>query len=1097
MDSKTGESPQQGQLVSIRKRPAIVRDARQKQDPNSSQVLNILRVEYIDGWDFPAEDYILWQREVGARILTEVTLPNIINTNPDSPDKFNAFIDAIKWSSIGKLPTKTKLPAGYNVVELISPWESAVQIEDYQIYPVLKALAMPSVRMLLADDVGVGKTIEAGLIASELISQRRIRRIVIVCPASLQIQWRDEMKDKFSLDFKIIDSDEAFNIQKTLGMDANPWISTPRIITSMDYLRQPDIKGRFCNGASLLQPEGSASLPFDLLIVDEAHNLSPSTFGDDSLRCQMLRDITKFFEHRLFLTATPHNGYTLSFTGLLELLDPLRFQQKPVLEERDNPQIQAVMVRRLKSELNENCAIPRFTNRHVKSILLELSKEEKELFNALRAYRENGLIILSKEGKRERNLGRFIFSLLTKRLLSGSYAFARTWWRHIEGYRLQDFGYKEAEQSMFRAEEDLGEDIEKARREVDAVRYGAAWLRSHAAEFDPALKRVSEILNKMGWTEEVVSKDEIETAIKFPPDQKWESLKAWIDSNLKHADKLKEDERLIVFTEYKDTQNYLLWRLNKFGLTSPQVRSLYGGASQIERTIIKREFNDPASPLRILVATDAASEGLNLQTSCRYVIHQEIPWNPMRLEQRNGRVDRHGQSRDVHVFHFASNDDADIQFLDYVANKVNQVREDLGSAGQVLDEAITEHFTYKRLETKEIDRRLGVMDKQAPLKIDLKSRDTGNETEYQRSIQNLQATEIKLGLNENHLARLLKQALKSEKGDLKETSDKSFYRLKVPTSWEAVVNTSLRIHQGKLKNSYPKLVFDPKYLEVKEYDRRVFRPRDDTVLVRLGHPVMRKAVSVLRRKLWEEQTISGMARWTVVASNLSVSMDIVAVLYCSVMVRNKLGETVYSSVFELPFQVTKNRLVEISPELWGEISHLETKVLTENQINTVKPLILDCWGNASNDFQQRVQRLKEQVASDFKAYLETGLKEQKAEEIKTYQLRIKELETEKSPKAIEKLKKELAKAEELRKQLTFNEEINLERQANYRELSKMASEAEWERQHSQVMLLKQQLESDQKRLIEKVLPLRYTLSSVDIQPAAVKIIVKDGGLSAL
>ncbi len=190
MDSKGGEFPQQGQLVSIRKRPAIVRDARQKQDPNTSQALNILRVEYIDGWDFPAEDYILWQREVGARILSEVTLPNI-NSNPDSPDKFNAFLDAIKWSSIGKLPTKTKLPAGYDAVELISPWESAVQIEDYQIYPVFKALAMPSVRMLLADDVGVGKTIEAGLITSELISQRRILRIMIICPESLQIQWRD------------------------------------------------------------------------------------------------------------------------------------------------------------------------------------------------------------------------------------------------------------------------------------------------------------------------------------------------------------------------------------------------------------------------------------------------------------------------------------------------------------------------------------------------------------------------------------------------------------------------------------------------------------------------------------------------------------------------------------------------------------------------------------------------------------------------------------------------------------------------------------------------------------------------------------------
>jgi superfamily II DNA or RNA helicase len=1097
LNSNSNKSPQQGQLVSLRKRPAIVRDAQQKIDLNTSQVLDILRVEYIDGWDFPTEDNILWQREVGARILSEVTLPDItVNSNPDAPEKFNAFVDAIKWSSIGKLPTKIKLPDSYELVELISPWECAVQIEDYQIYPIFKALAMPSVRLLLADDVGIGKTIEAGLIASELISQRRIRRIIILCPASLQMQWRDEMKDKFNLEFTIIDSKEVFNIQKNLGMDANPWISTPRIITSMDYLRQPVVKDHFLIGASRLQPEGSASLPFDLLIVDEAHNLSPSTYGDDSLRCQMLRDITKYFEHRLFLTATPHNGYTLSFTGLLELLDPLRFQQKTMLEERDNSQIQAVMVRRLKSELNENHAIPRFTNRYVKSLPLELSDEMKELFSALRAYREIGMKTLSKESKKEMNLGRFIFSLLTKRLLSSSYAFARSWWRHIEGFELQEFGYKEAEQSMIRVESDLEEDIEKARREIDAVRHGAAWLKDYTVELQPVLNRVSDALITIGWTKEVVNKG-IEINNKLPPDKKWESFDLWIDSNLKWDGNFIENERLIVFTEYKDTQDYLLWRLEKLGHTSPLVRSLYGGDSQIDRSIIKREFNDPTSELRILVSTDAASEGLNLQTSCRYVIHYEIPWNPMRLEQRNGRVDRHGQSRDVEIYHFASDDDDDIQFLSYVANKINQVREDLGSAGQVLDEAIMEHFTYKKLETNEIDRRLEAVDKLAPEKNDLKARDTGNEIEYQKSIQHLEATQIKLGLDENHLARLLKQALKLEKGNLEETIDKGIYRLKVPVSWEAVVNTSLRIQHGKLKNSLPKLVFDPEYLEVTEYDRVVFRPRDDIALIRLGHPVMKKAISVLRRKLWEDSDISGINRWTIVASNIPSTIDAVAVLYYLILVRNQLGETVYSSVVELPFQLTKTKLIDITPELWNEINHIKTEVLSEKELEIWKPIILNCWLNNLNDCKLRIQKLKKKVFFDFELYLKDALKQQKAEEIKIFQARIKELETEKSPRALERLRKELVKAEELKKQLTFNEEINLDRQTKYRELIKQVSESEWERQHSQVMLLKQYLENDQKRLIEKVLPNRYALSSVDVQPVAVKIIVNEGDTSDL
>jgi hypothetical protein len=312
------------------------------------------------------------------------------------------------------------------------------------------------------------------------------------------------MKEKFSLDFKIIDAEEAFNVQKELGIDTNPWVSAPRIITSMDYLRQPDVKQRFVEGARHLLPEGSAAMPLDLLIVDEAHNLAPSRFGDDSLRCQMLSDISKFFEHRLFLTATPHNGYTPSFTGLLELLDPSRFQQKNSIDESDSAQIQAVMVRRLKSELNARSAIPRFTDRHVNSIPIRLTPDEVVLYNALRSYRSAALRALKKVGKRERNLGRFIFSLLTKRLLSSSYAFARTWWRHVEGYGLEDFGYDEASQSARRADEDLREDLEKDKREDDAVRHGAAWLRSYSKEFEREFAHVSDALKQIGWTRDVV-----------------------------------------------------------------------------------------------------------------------------------------------------------------------------------------------------------------------------------------------------------------------------------------------------------------------------------------------------------------------------------------------------------------------------------------------------------------------------------------------------------------------------------------------------------------------------------------------------------------
>jgi superfamily II DNA/RNA helicase len=145
---------------------------------------------------------------------------------------------------------------------------------------------------------------------------------------------------------------------------------------------------------------------------------------------------------------------------------------------------------------------------------------------------------------------------------------------------------------------------------------------------------------------------------------------------------------LIVFTEYKTTLDYVVQRLEReFGADSGAIIQLYGGMSDEDRERIKLAFNDPDSPVQILVATDAASEGLNLQHTARLLMHFEIPWNPSRLEQRNGRIDRHGQSRDVTIYHFASDDDADLAFVARVLEKVNDIREDLGSVGELFDAA--------------------------------------------------------------------------------------------------------------------------------------------------------------------------------------------------------------------------------------------------------------------------------------------------------------------------------------------------------------------------------------------------------------------------
>ena len=224
--------------------------------------------------------------------------------------------------------------------------------------PLLKALRMPRVSLLIADDVGLGKTIEAGLILTELLIRRRIRRVLVLAPAALRWQWRDELWEKFSLRFEVVDRHRTELARRQLGMDANPWRSFDRIVASYHYLRQPDVREQFL--AACRTPEGSPHLPWDLLIVDECHNLMPSPFGEDSELCRTLRIVAPRFEHRLFLSATPHNGHTRSFTGLLEMLDPVRFTRTSEMNPAMRRRVHDVVIRRLKREINAGDSAPRF-----------------------------------------------------------------------------------------------------------------------------------------------------------------------------------------------------------------------------------------------------------------------------------------------------------------------------------------------------------------------------------------------------------------------------------------------------------------------------------------------------------------------------------------------------------------------------------------------------------------------------------------------------------------------------------------------------------------------------------------------------------------
>lgn len=308
---------------------------------------------------------VIWEIELGARIVEKVALPEL--TGFDPPDQADAFLDAVRWGAASSA----------DVQNIQSPFRCGIDLEDYQLDPVVRAIQMPRVNLLIADDVGLGKTIEAGMVTLELMIRHRARKILVVTPASLQVQWKDQMRDKFGLDFRIVDSALMRELRRRRGIHVNPWNHFPRLITSIDFLKRERPLRLF---REVLPGPDEPLYPrrFDLLIVDEAHNCAPSGRGHyatDSLRTQALRLLVPHFEHKLFLTATPHNGYPESFSALLELLDNQRFARST---PPDPKQLRAVMVRRMKSELPPKWdGSPRFPRRVLEPIGVPYSDEEK------------------------------------------------------------------------------------------------------------------------------------------------------------------------------------------------------------------------------------------------------------------------------------------------------------------------------------------------------------------------------------------------------------------------------------------------------------------------------------------------------------------------------------------------------------------------------------------------------------------------------------------------------------------------------------------------------------------------------------------------
>src|SRR6266436_1646850 len=252
----------------------------------------------------------------------------------DQPRKFAAYLNTLRWNCV--TATDPQL--------FQSPFRAGIRLDAYQLEPLRKALLLPRVNLFIADDVGLGKTIEAGLIARELLLRKKVREVVVSCPPSMLLQWQEELETRFGLTFQILDKDYMKTVRRERGFGVNPWSTHSRFLISQRLLIDEAYVGPLRDWLGTFR-SGS------LLILDEAHHAAPASgqkYAIDSQITRAMRDLAPRFEHRLFLSATPHNGHSNSFSALLEILDPQRFcRGVPVTpKHRDE-----VVIRRLKEDL--------------------------------------------------------------------------------------------------------------------------------------------------------------------------------------------------------------------------------------------------------------------------------------------------------------------------------------------------------------------------------------------------------------------------------------------------------------------------------------------------------------------------------------------------------------------------------------------------------------------------------------------------------------------------------------------------------------------------------------------------------------------------
>lgn len=607
---------------------------------------NVLEITYKDTRGVPGTQLLYRDSEPGIEVLSN-----------NLPWSFDADASQMKLASEAYRISLAHLFDPYLAVHT-----SSVEPLPHQISAVYQEM-LPKLplRYVLADDPGAGKTIMTGLFIKELIARGDLKRCLIVSPGSLAEQWQDELYNKFHLRFEILTNDRMES-----AVSGNVFTEVDRCICRLDKLARNDE----------LQEKLKVS-EWDLIVCDEAHKMSATIWGGEvkyTKRFQLGRLLSNITRNFLLLTATPHNGKEDDFHLFLSLIDPDRFEGTQHSNSQQAVDVSDVMRRLVKEELLKFDGKPLFPERIAYTVNYDLSPQEAALYQAVTEYVQEEFNRADKLNNERKTTVGFALTILQRRLASSPEAIYQSLHRRIERleHRLAEekLGKRAAEYRNADWDDIDDDDLppdEQEEMEEKVVDHAsaAATIAELEAEIS-TLKRLEKMANDVRVS---------------GIDRKWDELSHLLQDNSAMFGEDGQREKLIIFTEHKDTLNYLTGKIRSLFGNPESVVTIHGGMLRDERRKVEQLFKQDVG-VRVLIATDAAGEGINLQRA-HLMINYDLPWNPNRLEQRFGRIHRIGQTEVCHLWNLVANETREGFVFQRLFAKLEEEREALG--GKVFD----------------------------------------------------------------------------------------------------------------------------------------------------------------------------------------------------------------------------------------------------------------------------------------------------------------------------------------------------------------------------------------------------------------------------